>query len=74
MKRLFTALTSERGLEKEKMVSQLTIIIHGKKLCCRKDRADDWKEVREELRKLWEVNPRLFEERFNVDIILHVDR
>ena len=73
--RLFTSLTSERSLKPEvqKKVSQLTVTINGKETCCRRDRWDDWAEVCRELRKLWDDMPELFGERFEVDVMLHVD-
>ena len=73
--RLFKSLMSERGLkpEMQQRVSQLTATIGGKEMCCRRDRLDDWAEICGELRELWEKSPTLFDRRFEVDIMLHVD-
>lgn len=73
--RLFTSLMSERSLkpEMQKRVSQLTATIRGKETCCRRDRLGDWVEVCRELRELWDINPELFDRRFEVDVMLHVD-
>ena len=73
--RLFTSLMSERSLkpEMQKRVSQLTVTIRGKETCCRRDRLDDWAEVCRELRELWDHSPELFDRRFEVDVMLHVD-
>lgn len=73
--RLFTSLMSERSLkpETQKKVSQLTVTINGKETCCRRNRFDDWMEVCGELRRLWDNRPELFNDRFEVDVMLHVD-
>ena len=73
--RLFTALMSERKLKPEiqKRVSQLTATIRGRETCCRRDRLDDWTKVCRELRELWDHSPELFDRRFEVDVMLHVD-
>ena len=73
--RLFTSLMSERSLkpEMQKRVSQLTATIRGKETCCRRDRLGDWAEVCRELRELWDKSPELFDRRFEVDVMLHVD-
>lgn len=73
--RLFTALMSERSLKPEvqKKVSQLTVTMNGKEMCCRRDRLDDWAEVCREVRELWDNSPELFDRRFEVDVMLHVD-
>ena len=73
--RLFTSLMSERSLkpEMQKRVSQLTATIRGKETCCRRNRLDDWAEVCSELRELWDRSPELFDKRFEVDVMLHVD-
>ena len=73
--RLFTSLMSERSLkpEMQKKVSQLTAMIRGKETCCRRDRLGDWAEVCRELRELWDNCPELFDRRFEVDVMLHVD-
>ena len=73
-KRLFTSLMSEDSLKPDmQKVSQLTVTVNGKETCCRRNRFDDWIEVCRELNKLWENNPELFSDRFEVDIMLHVD-
>lgn len=46
----------------------------GKELCCHRDRANDWEEVRMQLWEVWEDKPRLFEERIEVDIMLYIDK
>ena len=73
--RLFKSLMSERGLkpEMQQRVSQLTATISGKEMCCRRDRLDDWVEICGEIRELWEKSPTLFDRRFEVDVMLHVD-
>ena len=73
--RLFTSLMSERSLKPEMQmkVSQLTATVNGKETCCRRNRLDDWTEVCRELRKLWDNSPKLFIDRFEVDVMLHVD-
>lgn len=73
--RLFTSLMSERSLkpEMQKKVSQLTATICGKETCCRRDRLDDWSEICRELRKLWDNRPELFNDRFEIHVMLHVD-
>ena len=73
--RLFTSLMSERSLkpEMQKRVSQLTATVRGKEICCRRDRLDDWMEVCGEVRRSWDGSPELFDERFEVDVMLHVD-
>ena len=73
--RLFTSLMSERRLkpEMQEKVSALTVTIDGKETCCRRDALDDWAEVCKELRKLWHKSPGLFKDRFEVDVMLHVD-
>ena len=73
--RLFTSLLSERNLKpgtREK-VSELTVTVDGNKMCCRRDRLNDWSEVCRELRKLWDNRPELFNDRFMMDVMLHVD-
>lgn len=73
--RLFTALMSERNLKPDirEKISQLTVIIAGNKMCCRRDHWNDWSEVCKELRKLWDDRPELFNDRFVMDVVLHVD-
>ena len=73
---LFTSLMLERNLEPAMMdkVSELTASINGKETCCRRGRLDDWIEVCRELRELWEKSPRLFDKRFEVDVMLHVGK
>ena len=73
--RLFISLMSERNLKPkmQKKVAQLTATIGGKKMCCRRDRLNDWAKVCRELRELWDHSPELFDKRFEVDIMLHVD-
>lgn len=73
--RLFTSLMSERSLkpEMQKKVSQLTATVNGKETCCRRTHFDDWTKVCRELRKLWDKSPELFDDRFEMDVMLHVD-
>lgn len=73
--RLFTSLMSERSLkpEMQKKVSQLTATVNGKETCCRRSHFNDWTTVCRELRKLWDNSPELFHDRFEMDVMLHVD-
>lgn len=73
--RLCTSLMSQRNLkpEMQKKVLELTATINGKETCCRRDNFDDWTDVCRDLRKLWINSPQLFYDRFEMDIMLHVD-
>ena len=73
--RLFTSLMSERSLKPEiqKKVLQLTATVNGKETCCRRSHFNDWTEVCRELRKLWVNSPELFYDRFEMDVMLHVE-
>ena len=73
--RLFTSLMSERSLkpEMQKKVSQLTATVNGKETCCRRTHLDDWTKICADLRKLWDNSPELFNDHFEIDIMLHVD-
>lgn len=73
--RLFTSLMSERSLKSDmqKKVSELTATVNGKETCCRRTHFEDWASVCRELRKLWDNSPQLFDDRFQVDVMLHID-